>query len=378
MLLEYYEKGADGRFRKKRSSLGRVTRELAMAKADQAAVALRQANRFPTAEPVTVAVLFDNYFKEVTPIKGRTSQRHDRTCIALCQQSFGPKRAVATLGRLEWDRFIRDRRSGALRPPKQRGRGVRDRQVQYDCKLIRAICNWGMTVRDAWGQPLLDRNPFVGLPVPREESPQRPELSDFEYQAMLKASHVVHSQFRLALVLMHETGHRLSSVRQLRWSDIDLKARTVHWRAETDKIGFDGTTTLADAAARALVEARGREPMIGATWVFPAQRKRGCSTSRHTFAKWWATVATEAKLPPVPRRQFHSLRRKFATEMKHAPLRDLAYLGGWKSVATVVEVYQRPDAETMQRALAARRPVDTSDLDGAQLGTTIRHQAADQ
>jgi hypothetical protein len=54
---------------------------------------------------------------------------------------------------------------------------------------------------------------------------------------------------------------------------------------------------------------------------------------------------------------FHSLRGQFATEMKHAPLKDLCYLGGWKSAATVINVYQQPDAEIMQAALNARRTV---------------------
>jgi hypothetical protein len=45
--------------------------------------------------------------------------------------------------------------------------------------------------------------------------------------------------------------------------------------------------------------------------------------------------------------------------MKHAPLKDLAYLGGWKSAATLVDVYQRPDDKTMDQALATRRAVST-------------------
>ncbi len=61
--------------------------------------------------------------------------------------------------------------------------------------------------------------------------------------------------------------------------------------------------------------------------------------------------------------------------MKHAPLKDLAYLGGWKSVATVVDIYQRPDAVTMQRALAARRPVGQAVSDEHPIDTTNRHQA---
>ncbi len=91
--------------------------------------------------------------------------------------------------------------------------------------------------------------------------------------------------------------------------------------------------------------------------MFPARYGPPGPTSRSTFAKWWEIVAKEAKLVPVKGRCFHSLRRKFATELKHAPLRDLAYLGGWKSVTTVVEVYQLPDPATMRAALDARRAI---------------------
>jgi hypothetical protein len=63
--------------------------------------------------------------------------------------------------------------------------------------------------------------------------------------------------------------------------------------------------------------------------------------------------------------------------MKLAPLRDLAYLGVRKSVTTAVEVHQRPDAETMQRALATRRPVGEAVQATTQLDTNLRHQAVD-
>ncbi len=373
-LLEWYEQGA-GRLVKKRVSLGVISHEAAMRRADEAVVALGKVASTPIADPLTVAALFDNYERNVTPTKGRSAQQHDRTCLALCKRSFGEHRVMATLGRVEWDRFIADRRSGRIRPAAQRGKGVRDRQVQYDLKTLLAVCNWALTVTDVHGRPLLDRNPFKGFPIPREESPQRPELSDAEYQAMLGASAGVHPYFRLALVLVHETGHRLSSVRQLQWADVDFQARTIRWRGDSDKLGFEHVTPLPDAALEALEAHRARQAAIGLVWVFPAQRGPAGPTSRSSFAKWWTTVAEEAKLAPVKRRCFHSLRRKFASELKHAPLRDLAYLGGWKSTTTVVEVYQRPDAETMQRALATRRPITSAPQSDAQLGTTIRHQA---
>jgi hypothetical protein len=48
----------------------------------------------------------------------------------------------------------------------------------------------------------------------------------------------------------------------------------------------------------------------------------------------------------LPRRaRWHGLRRKFATEMKDLPLKDLCYLGGWKDPKTLLTCYQQPDEE---------------------------------
>jgi len=56
----------------------------------------------------------------------------------------------------------------------------------------------------------------------------------------------------------------------------------------------------------------------------------------------------------VPGRGWHSLRRKFATEMKATNLKDLCALGGWKDHNTILKCYQQPDPETMRVALANR------------------------
>ena len=61
-----------------------------------------------------------------------------------------------------------------------------------------------------------------------------------------------------------------------------------------------------------------------------------------------------ANLPAAKRRGWHSLRRLFATETKDLPLKDQAYLGGWKSAQTLLAVYQRADEATMREGLARR------------------------
>jgi hypothetical protein len=54
---------------------------------------------------------------------------------------------------------------------------------------------------------------------------------------------------------------------------------------------------------------------------------------------------------------FHSVRRKFASELKEMPLRDLAHLGGWKNPQTVLAVCQQPSIELQRRGLATSRLV---------------------
>jgi hypothetical protein len=59
-----------------------------------------------------------------------------------------------------------------------------------------------------------------------------------------------------------------------------------------------------------------------------------------------------AGLPKGKRLGWHSLRRKFARELKATPLKDLAYLDGWKDPQTILKCYQTPDETTQRAALA--------------------------
>ncbi len=58
-----------------------------------------------------------------------------------------------------------------------------------------------------------------------------------------------------------------------------------------------------------------------------------------------------------PGRGWHSLRRKFASELMDKPLKVLCDLGGWKQAKTVMDCYQRPNEDQLREALADRRRV---------------------
>lgn len=168
----------------------------------------------------------------------------------------------------------------------------------------------------------------------------------------------MHPTFRLALVLAHETGHRIGAVRRLRWADLDVKAGSVLWRAEHDKMRREHRTPLTVTAVKALEAAR-RVGRVISEWVIPAPGDPAQPVEAHRLRTWWLRGQRLANLPRERGRGWHSLRRLFATELKHIPIRDLCELGGWKSPQTVLTCYQQADPVTMREALERRGRLET-------------------
>ena len=214
-----------------------------------------------------------------------------------------------------------------------------------------------MLLLQHWRLGLLARNPVAGLPLPKNESPMRPVLTQEQYQALQEVAQAMDWRFGLALTLAHETGHRIGAVRKLRWSDIDLEEASVRWRGENDKIGFEHVTPLSDIAVDALRAVQRSQGVIGETGVFPSPRNPATPCSRYIMEDWWKKARQRAGFAGIPRLGWHSLRRKFASEMKHMPLRDLCELGGWKNPVTVLKCYQHPDESTMRDALRLRQAI---------------------
>jgi len=306
------------------------------------------------AEPLTLEKLFDIYGEEVTPTKGERSQLYDRAATRMFLACFGSDRKPATLSQRDWDRFIGARRSGRIGPS---GEPVSDRTVERDLRFLLAVLNWAARSRDEEGRLLLESNPLRGFKPPKEKNPTRIVLSDGEYRALLKVSRRVDWRFRVALVLAHETGHRIGAIRQLRWSDVDLAGGVVRWRAEHEKTGYEHRTPITAEAVAALEEARRRNPGIGNTPVLPAPKDPSVCLSGIRAYVWWKRAEKLAGLEPKPGRSWHSLRRKFASDLMTQPLKVLCELGGWKTAQTVLRCYQRADEDRLRKALEERRSV---------------------
>ena len=307
-------------------------------------------------EPLTLETLFDIYGDEVTPTKAEHTQRHDKAAMRMFLGFLGRNRFPATLSQRDWDRFIRARRAGKIGPS---GKPVSNRTIEHDLKLLNAVFNWAAKSRDEHGRLLLESNPLKGLKTPKQKNPTRIVLAEEEYRALLKVSRKVDWRFHVALVLAHETGHRIGAIRHLRWSDIDLEAGIIRWRAEHEKTGYEHSTPVTADALAVLEEAARRKPGSEDGPLLPAPAEPSRCLSHARAYVWWRRAQGQAGLEPKPRRGWHSLRRKFASDLMEQPLKVLCELGGWKTAETVLKCYQRADEARLRKALDSRSRVRT-------------------
>lgn len=358
IFLEWFEELPGGTRKRHSVSLKHHDQERAKEQADELALKFRRQDT-PTRE-LTLARLFEIYEREVTPTKARDTQSHDRRCFGMFLRAFGKDRKPSTLSRRDWDRFIAERRAGRLVPKGTKpGRKVRDRAIQQNLQLLRAVLNWALLAGDGKGNALLDRNPLEGLDLPSEESPKRGVLSAGQYAAV-RAAAAAEDMPEWALdyvIAVYETGHRSASVRQLRASDLDLDGQRVHWRGDVDKIGNDHWSPLTPEAAVALKRQQRRTGAIGDAWIFPSAFHENRPLSKHDVGSLWKQLRVAAGIPKGEGFGWHSFRRRFANDLRHIPLRDLQDLGGWKTAQTILICYQQPDEEAQRTALASRRRV---------------------
>jgi integrase len=357
LWIDYREQG-----KRLKKSLGHSDQDRAIRQAEEIAARLSPENARPAAGAVlTLQTLFDIYEREVTPQKKSGSARgHDKRTLPLFLACFGADRQPASLNVRDWQSFIRRRSSGELAPSYKRDakgkvvwRPVRARMVEQDLKLLLAVLNWAERARGDGSGYLLDRNPLRGLKLPREESPRRPMFTLEQCVALRRAAQGHSAAAERFVLLAWYTGHRSGAIRQLRWSDIDLEAGTIRWRAEIDKIGYEHRNPLHPDLLALLKRDQVREAAIGDAWVFPNPGDPAKSMSReHAVQDLWPALRDAVGIPKGERYGWHSFRRTFANALRDVPLRELKDLGGWKNQATVVAVYLRPDENAQRSALA--------------------------
>lgn len=375
----------DGQGGYHRHSLKHRDRESAKKEARRVAVALESTAK--AGLNPTLGYLFDLYRKSeleprvlesgetVLPRVKAGTRRWLVPALAAWESYLGRAFAVADLTTKEWEDFKRARRTGEIdgrgrvAEPDAR-RPVTPGTVNLNLDGLAMALNWALR-RRVDGRPLLTRNPVWRFPYFDDANPERSIWTQERYEAGLTAAerHTmqvewngprerVKSHLADILVILHETGRRISQVCQLRYQDLRLQEGRhgkIQWPADTDKAGKRWLTPISPAARKRLLEILRRRPGLGAAPLFPAPRNRNEPVGDEVLRQWLRAVLESAGLPRLPREAFHGVRRKWRTERKHLPDVDVAKAGGWRSIPTMNRSYLQADDAGVLDAVLDRR-----------------------
>lgn len=384
-----------------RRSLGHKDREKAKAYAEEQAAKLRKRRQDAFGKRPTVRRVFRLYLRERTPDKSEAIQRADRRQLEAFQRFLGPDFDLSNLSRREWDRYSRERQSGAIDPrghqvPEEapcaecEGDGCPDpgcercegtgtvhprspvgpRTTAKDLKTLRAVCRWATEYRTDDGHLLMEDDPTRGLELPEEKNPSRPvathdrvdAIRDVYEQVEMRVEwdgerRMVESYLPEIFEIVVGTGRRISAVCGLREENLELErtpqapSGAIVWPEDTDKQGRRWRCPISVPVREALEAALRKRPRVGPGPLFPAPKDVD-ETLHYRVASDWLREAEElAGVEPHDGSLWHAYRRLWASARKEMPDVDVAQAGGWSSVEALKLAYQHPDQETMLRVV---------------------------
>ena len=358
---------------------------------DLLAALLRQEDVQPVG-PVGLLYLLNRYQSESATFLDNAESTKQEAAIRgkLLVAHFGTNCDVRTLNEDDVLAYIQRRLAGGIKYQidgvEKVTRKVRMRSPQADLKLLLAALKWGTTVRVGQGKRLLEFHPLAAVRLPHEKNPKRPIATWERFQKMRTAAQklvaeaetiladptqkvVTHAtaeanrlkwlRAELALVLFEATGRRRGSVRQLRWEDMSLPAGAegeIQWRAEADKKRQEWVTPIPVALVEELREFRRKLGAVGGL-VFPTLQNPNRPIHKDLLSSWMEALRDRAGLSKLDGGICHPFRRKWATERKHLPVKDVAAAGGWKDVGTLLTSYQQADRETMLAVMSEPKKV---------------------
>jgi integrase len=291
----------------------------------------------------------------------------DRSRIRALFAGLDERQLVAHLDAERLTQYLLDREQGKIvyeRPAAtaaggvttHRAKPVGKRSQQADVRLLTTMINWALDTRGPDGRFLLDAKPIRGFKSPRETSPERPVASHERYEATMRAltelaeeardEEVRHlwRSLRFALMLVVFTGRRVSAVLKMRWSDVDVSdskfmEHALRFRRENDKKDKDRHIPYVEQLAAIFAEAKRELGGGGDAPIFGQARDRTKPLSPDGIRKRLLEAERRAGQPKLKRGLWHPYRRKWVSERRHLPVRDVMEAGGWDDYQTFLNCY---------------------------------------
>lgn len=242
-------------------------------------------------------------------------------------------------------------------------------QVAHHAAEVKHLYRFGKARKLVPDNPLADYVIRLGKDERRQEMA---EYTNAEWAAVLAQFDPKdrrHWRAYGCLVLAGVLGPRQKALRHLTWTDVDLRAREVTWRAATDKVGRERVQPLPRDAVRVFRLARVWRARDGYTgpWVFyPVHRDALATGKPYDYSSVvallrWAERAAGVEHKPF--RALHGLRRTAAGNVL-ALTSNMADAGNWigdkdpKSLRKYLKVRDTRQREVagMVSAPATERP----------------------
>ena len=323
----------------------------------------------------TVLRVLSLYLEHQTPTKSSESEREaDLRRAKMWTRVLGRDMDLSQLPLSKWNTFIQNRRSGLIdahgrQVAPEKRRPVRDGTVWADLVFLSTAMNWASRWRTEDGKYLMRENPARGYPMPREKNVRRPVATEDRLEQILavvdqvtmrvgrgKKAKRVPSYLREILEIVNGTGRRINAVLALRYRDLRPDQGphgSICWPADTDKTGREWLVPMSPDVRAAIDRVVAERPGIGGAFLFPALHDPEKHISKERASEWLRDAETLAGVPKQEGGLWHPYRRKWATERKDLPVADVAAAGGWSDRATVQNIYQQVDQETLLRVVTS-------------------------
>jgi hypothetical protein len=385
--------GKTGNWRKR--SLGHRDKELGEEQGKELAGRLLTSQEAAAGGRITLGELLARYEADVSAHKKGSQPREDRRRIELWTQVLGAKSDPEKITKGQITRFERLRRQGRIQLPERRlGANPSETTIGADIIFLASVLN------SAVEENLLPKNPIRGYDRPKTAKPRRPVATYDRYERTRAKADEAGDQglFGPFLDLVEVLGWRVSAICQLWVSDIERSTSAtaphgrIRKRGEVDKEGVEMWVPMSEEARSALEQVQERNPAIGDTPLFRAPQGRKGRRRPKGWSRWHARdlheraqraagygyscpkcetdLGNEQRECPneecghvdrLPRDSakkllgFHAYRRKWATERKHLPAKDVAAAGGWLDTRSLEQCYQQVDEATLLQVVSEPR-----------------------
>lgn len=229
-------------------------------------------------------------------------------------------------------------------------RGKGEAQANQAMRVLRSLLNYAATVyEDAEGRPLILENPVKRLSQAKlwNHNKRRHSMIDrTQLAAWWRAvSALQNDTLRDFFIVCILTGLRRGEAASLKWTDIDLKAKTLRLKGDRTKNHEDHYLPLSDYLEK-LLQRRRNEYLLKSEYVFP-----GRSNEMH-LVEIKRAVEQVRKVSKV---EFmaHDLRRTFLTigESLDIPYYALKRLANHKDGNDVTSGYIKADVERLRQPM---------------------------